>query len=69
MVARTLGRARDIQLLNIPRESDTEVVYAIYDNSVIARLVVIDLEEYKAAELYERPSRVYSFRVPEGCRG
>ncbi|KAH0602496.1 uncharacterized protein H6S33_008577 [Morchella sextelata] len=69
MVARILDRARDTELLNIPRESDTEAVYAIYDNSVIARLVVIDLEEYKAAELYERPSRVYSFCVPEGCRG
>lgn len=36
-------------------------MYVVYDNSAIARLVVIDLEEYKAAAVYEQPSRVHSF--------
>jgi hypothetical protein len=68
-VATMLGNltAGNVQIANIPLESEFEAAYAAYVNGSLARLAIINMVEYNATKTIPRSSAAYSFYVPDGC--
>ncbi|KAF2710480.1 glycoside hydrolase family 79 protein [Pleomassaria siparia CBS 279.74] len=61
----TTTRVQNIPLSN----SDTESAYAIYSDSKLARLMVINLNEYNYSLSAQRPEMAYNFTLPVSCAG
>lgn len=65
MVASALGCSGEARIVNMPLTEDTESAYAIYDGDELAKLAVLNLQTFEQ-DTDTRPSRSYSFEVPEG---
>lgn len=69
MIASAIGFSDNARVVNIPLRRDTESAYAIYDrdniNNNLTKLVVTNLQEFNNTMDSVRPTRSYSFRVPE----
>lgn len=59
----TEGTNTRIANLKLPNELDS--AYAIYDDDIVARLVVINMETYSSSNNTSRPSKTFAFRVPQ----
>lgn len=65
MVAHALGDSNSTRLANIRLSGDTESAYAVYHNNILSRLVALNLEAWYANSTSPRPSKEYTFRVPD----
>lgn len=65
MVASAVGSSSNTRVVNIPLRKDTESAYAIYDGDKMTKLAIINLQAFNHTTHSSRPSRSYSFRVPE----
>lgn len=72
-VAATLGdlTVDQVQVQHLPLPEDTEAAYAVYANSTLARVMVINMVQYNysAATIDDRPAVTYNFTVPASCSG
>lgn len=59
----------EVQVVNLPMSHETEAAYAAYVNGNLARIAVINMQEYNYTGSGEpaarRPSANYAFRLPE----
>jgi hypothetical protein len=72
MVAAMMAASDDdeVRVLNLPLDRDTESAYAVYVNGDLARIAVINLQEYNyTASTSQRPSAKYAFQLPEQAEG
>ncbi|CAL5866154.1 uncharacterized protein PFLUO_LOCUS361 [Penicillium psychrofluorescens] len=61
-----------VRVLNLPLEQDTESAYATYVNGNLARLAVVNMQEYNytgSTAASQRPSVKYAFQLPEHAHG
>ncbi|KAJ5538578.1 hypothetical protein N7494_008057 [Penicillium frequentans] len=74
MVAAMLGgdsdndNSDDIRVVNLPLAKDTEAAYATYIGGKIARIAVLNMQEYNytgASTSATRPTASYSFHLPD----
>ena len=59
----TSGTNTRISNLQLPSEIDA--AYAVYDNDTLARLVALNMETSWSNATASRPSKTFTFRVPE----
>lgn len=52
-------------MVNIPLQKDTESAYAIYDGDKPTKFAIINFQAFNHTTHSIRPSRSYSFQVPE----
>lgn len=64
------------RIANLPLPNEEEAAYAAYVNDTLARIVVINMQEYNSStqtnnytDDYPRPVERYSFQLPQGCSG
>jgi len=60
-----------VQVQHLPLPEDTEAAYAVYADSTLARVMVINMVQYNysAATIDDRPAVIYNFTVPTSCAG
>ncbi|KAF2842877.1 glycoside hydrolase family 79 protein [Patellaria atrata CBS 101060] len=61
-----------VQVRHIVMEKDTEAAYAAYENRVLKRIMVINMQSYNytaGATAKSRPYSEYTFSVPTNCSG
>ena len=65
--ATALGNSgeHDVQVAELPLESETDSAYAIYEDGHLARIAVLNMREYNHTSALERPNRKYSFTLDE----
>ena len=64
--------AQNTSIVNLPLSDPMEAAYAAYLDSVLQRVMVINLLEYNysnASTEGPRPVKTYSFQLPESCSG
>ncbi|KAI9693905.1 MAG: hypothetical protein M1822_003176 [Bathelium mastoideum] len=64
--------AQNTSIANLPLPNPMEAAYAAYSNSVLQRVMVINLQQYNysnASTEGPRPTTTYNFQVPESCSG
>ncbi|KAI9668250.1 MAG: hypothetical protein M1821_001070 [Bathelium mastoideum] len=64
--------AQNTSIANLPLPNPMEAAYAAYSNSVLQRVMVINLQQYNysnASTEGPRPMTTYNFQVPESCSG
>lgn len=65
MVASAIGSSGNTRVVNIPLRRDTESAYAIFEGDKLTKLAVLNLQVFNHTTGSTRPSRGYSFQVPE----
>ena len=63
---------QETSIANLPLPSPMEAAYAAYHDSVLQRVIVINMQQYNysnASTEGPRPVSMYSFQVPESCGG
>ncbi|KAF2740457.1 beta-glucuronidase [Polyplosphaeria fusca] len=72
-VAAALGNitAGDVRVQNIPLTTEKEAAYAIYENDLLMRVMIINMNQYNysVAQPATRPESTYNFTVPASCAG
>jgi hypothetical protein len=72
-VAAALGNIQKsaVRVANIPLKQSTEAAYAIYSDSTLARLMIINMNQYNysVSSKSRRPVPSYNFTLPESCKG
>jgi len=60
-----------VRVANIPLTRSTEAAYAIYSESTLARLMIINMNEYNysVSSTSSRPISSYNFTLPASCKG
>lgn len=61
-----------VRVQNLPLDQDTESAYAAYVNGNLARLAVVNMQEYNytgSTAESQRPSAKYAFQLPEQAHG
>jgi hypothetical protein len=60
-----------IRVANIPLKNETEAAYAIFSDDKLARLMVINMNEYNYSvpSPSPRPEPSYNFTLPTSCKG
>lgn len=70
MVAKALGRSKNMRVRNLALGGDTEAAYALFDGGKLAMLVVLNMQAFNSTTMEGgRPSREYRFRVPGATAG
>ncbi|KAJ5624233.1 hypothetical protein N7510_000542 [Penicillium lagena] len=74
MVAAMLSADKNdqVRVLNLPLDQDTESAYAAYVNGNLARIAVVNMQEYNytgSTAASRRPSAKYAFQLPEQVNG
>ncbi|KAH7166586.1 hypothetical protein EDB81DRAFT_866294 [Dactylonectria macrodidyma] len=73
--AATIGRSgkHDIQVTELEMETETESAYAIYQDGSLARIAIINMDEYNAtsSSVKSRPTKEYTFSLltRQGTKG
>ncbi|KAH6672192.1 glycoside hydrolase family 79 protein [Halenospora varia] len=78
VVAAMIGdvtKGKETIIANIPLENEREAAYAAYVNAKLARVTIINMQQYNytingtssVLNPVKRPSKEYSFTAPEGC--
>lgn len=67
MVAAMLRGEGDspVQVVNLPMPSETDAAYAAYVDGKLARIAVINMQEFNYTEAESRPSAKYAFHLPD----
>ncbi|KAL9096165.1 MAG: hypothetical protein Q9165_001688 [Trypethelium subeluteriae] len=63
---------QNTSITNLPLSNPMEAAYAAYQNTVLQRVMVINLQQYNysnASTEGPRPVTTYGFQVPESCAG
>lgn len=72
-VAAALGdlTRSSIRVANLPLDTSTSAAYAVYADTELARIMVINLNQYNYSvpEPLARPAHLYSFSLPVSCAG
>ena len=63
-IADVVGTASDVQVANIDLGRDTLTAYSVYVSGVLARYVLVNLEEWNSSTTYPRPRETISLSVP-----
>lgn len=69
------GKANLQKIVNIPLPNEREAAYASYVSGKLAKLIVVNMEEYNATagnnytDSYPRPIEEYNFQLPRGVKG
>jgi hypothetical protein len=62
----------EVRVANIAMRNWTEAAYAVYAGEKLARVVVVNLNQYnysETAKVADRPAPMYNFTVPASCAG
>jgi len=69
MVATALGRSENMRISNIPLSTHTDAAYALFDNTKLSKLVVLNMKAFNSTSGADsRSSQEYKFKVPEHLR-
>ena len=64
MVATALGRSENMRIRNIPLSGHSEAAYALFDDSKLSKLVVLNMEAFNStSDADSRSSQEYKFKV------
>lgn len=59
------GSQGDVQIVHLPLARETEAAYAAYVDGRLARVAVVNLQEYNSTAASDRPTAKYQFQLPE----
>lgn len=62
------NKTNNTRIANLPLHEDTESAYAIYDDDTLARLVTLNMQVFWSNATTPRPSRTYTYRVPQAFK-
>jgi hypothetical protein len=72
-VAAALGNLTksSVRVANIPLNKSTDAAYAIYSNTILSRIMLINMKEYNytVSKPSLRPAPSYNFSLPATCKG
>ncbi|KAJ5123617.1 hypothetical protein N7448_009714 [Penicillium atrosanguineum] len=64
VVADVIGHHRTVQVKSLDLGRDNLSAYAIYESDILAKYVVVNLDEWNSTTVYPRPSQQISLDVP-----